>query len=41
MDADPSQDNYDRYDVLVGQAPAGTSVMNMRHWKQLFDNGKF
>lgn len=41
MDADPSQDNYDRYDVLVGHAPAGTSVLNMRHWKQLFNTGKF
>jgi gastric triacylglycerol lipase len=41
MDADPSQDNYERYDVLVGHAPAGTSVLNMHHWKQLFDSGKF
>lgn len=41
MDADPSQDNYDRYDVLVGHAPAGTSVMNMRHWKQCLNTGKF
>jgi hypothetical protein len=37
MDADPSVDNYERYDVLVGHAPAGTSVMNMKHWKQLYD----
>lgn len=29
MDADPSVDNYDRYDVLVGHDPSGTSVMNM------------
>jgi len=41
MDADPSQDNYDRYDVLVGHAPSGTSVLNMRHWKQLFNTGRF
>lgn len=41
MDADPSQDNYGRYDVLVGHAPAGTSIMNMRHWKQALNTGKF
>jgi len=28
-DADPSLDNYDRYDVLVGHDPSGTSVLNM------------
>jgi hypothetical protein len=26
---------------LVGHDPSGTSVMNMAHWKQVFDNGKF
>jgi gastric triacylglycerol lipase len=37
MDADPSLDNYDRYDVLVGHDPSGTSVQNMAHWKQILD----
>lgn len=41
MDADPNLDNYDRYDVLVGHDPSGTSVMNMAHWKQIYDNKKF
>ena len=41
MDADPSLDNYNRYDVLIGHDPSGTSVMNMAHWKQLLDKGKF
>lgn len=41
MDADSSYDNYERYDVLVGHDPSGTSVMNMKHWKQLLDNGKY
>lgn len=41
MDGDPSLDNYERYDVLVGHDPSGTSVMNMAHWKQIFDSGKF
>lgn len=41
MDGDPSVDNYERYDVLVGHAPSGTSLLNMEHWKQLFDMGKF
>lgn len=40
-DADPSLDNYERYDVLVGHDPSGTSVMNMEHWKQAFDRGHF
>jgi len=40
-DADPTLDNYERYDVLVGHDPSGTSVMNMVHWKQLFDHGNF
>jgi len=29
MDGDASVDNYDRYDVLVGHDPAGTSIQNM------------
>jgi gastric triacylglycerol lipase len=29
MDADPSVDNYERYDVLAGHDPSGTSVQNM------------
>lgn len=41
MDADPSVDNYERYDVLVGHDPSGTSVMNMEHWKQIKDKKKF
>jgi hypothetical protein len=41
MDGDPSVDNYERYDVLVGHAPAGTSVVNMEHWKQSLDHGTF
>ena len=40
-DADPSLDNYDRYDVVVGHDPSGTSVLNMEHWKQLYDSGYF
>ncbi len=27
--------------MLVGHAPAGTSIMNMKHWKQMLDSGKF
>lgn len=41
MDADPTIDNYYRYDVLVGHDPSGTSVMNMAHWKQLMDKSKY
>lgn len=41
MDGDASVDNYERYDVLVGHAPAGTSVMNMKHWKQGIELGNF
>lgn len=41
MDANPSLDNYERYDVLVGHDPAGTSVHNMKHWKQMLDSGRF
>jgi gastric triacylglycerol lipase len=41
MDGDPSIDNYERYDVLVGHDPSGTSVRNMEHWKQSFDKGTF
>ena len=41
MDADPELDNYDRYDVMVGHDPSGTSVMNMAHWKQLLDHKSF
>jgi len=40
-DADPSLDNYERSDVVVGHEPSGTSVMNMEHWKQLYDWGAF
>jgi len=41
MDGDPTLDNYQRYDVLIGHDPSGTSVMNMAHWKQIFDSGRF
>ena len=41
MDGDASLDNYERYDVLIGHFPAGTSIMNMAHWKQLMDTGRF
>lgn len=34
-DADPTKDNYERYDVVAGHDPAGTSTMNMVHWEQL------
>lgn len=40
-DADPSLDNYERYDVLVGHDPSGTSLLNMEHWKQMLDTGRF
>lgn len=33
-DMDPNVDNYDRYDVLAGHDPSGTSVKNMVHWEQ-------
>jgi hypothetical protein len=39
--ADPKLDNYDRYDVLAGHDPAGTSVLNMRHWKQFVMTGEY
>lgn len=41
MDANPKLDNYQRYDVLVGHDPAGTSLQNMIHWKQMVESGKF
>ena len=41
MDANPNLDNYERYDVLVGHDPSGTSVMNMVHWKQMANSGRF
>ena len=41
MDADPTLDNYDRYDVMVGHDPSGTSVQNMAHWKQMLDKKSF
>ena len=41
MDGDPTLDNYDRYDVIVGHVPAGTSVLNMQHWRQSFLNKSF
>lgn len=33
-DMDPNVDNYERYDVLAGHDPSGTSVQNMVHWEQ-------
>lgn len=41
MDGDPTLDNYDRYDVIVGHNPSGTSVLNMQHWRQSFLNKSF
>ena len=41
MDADPSLDNYERYDVFIGHEPLGTSLLNMEHWKQCVDRGTF
>ncbi len=41
MDGDASVDNYERYDVLAGHDPSGTSVLNMEHWKQSYDKGTF
>ena len=32
---DSSVDNYKRYDYVAGHDPAGTSVKNMVHFKQL------
>ena len=40
-DADPTLDNADRFDVIFGHEPSGTSVLNMAHWKQLVDSGKW
>lgn len=40
-DSDPTLDNADRYDVIFGHEPSGTSTMNMAHWKQVLDTGKF
>jgi len=34
-DMDASRDNYERYDVVAGHDPSGTSVLNMVHWEQL------
>lgn len=34
-------DNYDRYDVLAGHDPAGTSFRNVMHWMQLKLSDKF
>ena len=34
-DMDASRDNYERYDVVAGHDPSGTSVQNMVHWEQL------
>jgi gastric triacylglycerol lipase len=33
VSADKNLDNYDRYDVLAGHDPAGTSVKNLKHFK--------
>jgi len=33
ISADPKLDNYDRYDVLAGHDPAGTSTKNLLYWK--------
>ena len=41
MDADPSLDNYQRYDVLIGHDPSGTSSQNMFHWRQILLSGEW
>ena len=41
MDGDPSLDNYERYDVIVGHDPSGSSLMNLNHWAQLHANKYF
>ncbi|CAK72880.1 unnamed protein product (macronuclear) [Paramecium tetraurelia] len=41
VSADPVLDNYDRYDVLAGHSPAGTSVKNLKHWQQFTRTGEF
>ena len=41
MDGNPSLDNYERYDVIVGHNPSGTSLMNLIHWQQLFETKTF
>lgn len=41
MDADPSLDNYERSDVFIAHDPAGTSLQNMFHLKQIVDSGRF
>lgn len=41
MDGDPDLDNYERYDVIVGHNPSGTSVLNMMHWRQGYLNKSF
>jgi gastric triacylglycerol lipase len=38
---DASLDNYDRYDVLAGHDPAGTSLKNLLHWVQISYSGRF
>jgi hypothetical protein len=39
--ADKDLDNYERYDVLAGHEPAGSSTKNIVHWKQLVQSGNF
>ena len=41
VSSDPKLDNYDRYDVLSGHAPGGTSVKNLKHWQQFIRSGQF
>jgi len=33
VSADKNLDNYERYDVLAGHEPAGTSTKNIVYWK--------
>jgi len=38
---DPEYDNAKQYNVILQHEPAGTSVLNMFHWRQLVLTGKF
>ena len=40
-DEDASRDNAERYDVVQGHFPSGTSVKNMKHWQQSTEVNEF
>jgi len=39
--ADPEYDNYAKVNVLLQHFPSGTSVTNLKHWRQLVKGGRF